>query len=149
MLCLDTNVVVDVLRRRRPHLRERLDAAKREGTAIYISSLVVQELAFGALTSSRPDLQLERMGEFIAAYDVEAFSGDDAMSAARVRADLEARGARIGGMDTMIAGQALARDWTVVTGNVRDFIRVEGLDLLDWTDPDEPRAYRRSAAWPR
>jgi len=35
----------------------------------------------------------------------------------------------------LIAGQALARNWTVVTANTREFNRVEGLNVIDWTVP--------------
>ena len=149
MLCLDTNVVVDVLRGRRPHLRTRLSEEAHRGTAILVSSIVVQELAFGALISARADLQLERLGEFLSAYEVQAFDGDDAFSAARVRADLKARGSEIGIMDAMIAGQALAKGWAVVTANLRDFLRVDGLDVIDWSDAEAPRTYIRSAVRPR
>jgi len=47
----------------------------------------------------------------------------------------------------MIAGQALQRGWTVVTGNLREFIRVPNLLLLDWSDPAGP--IDRDAAWTR
>ena len=40
----------------------------------------------------------------------------------------------IGAYDLLIAGQGLARDWTVVTANTREFARVDGLRLETWTD---------------
>lgn len=49
-----------------------------------------------------------------------------------VRADLEARGERIGAYNVLIAGMALARGHTLVTHNVREFSRVRGLPIEDW-----------------
>ena len=54
---------------------------------------------------------------------------------ATVRANLRRRGLNIGAYDLLIAGQALARGWTVVTANTREFARIEGLNVIDWTAP--------------
>ena len=148
-LALDTNIVVDVLRRTRPHLRDRLLEARAEGRPIVISAMVLNELAFGAFVSGQPDRQLARVDAFLSVYEIEPFTAEDALTSARIRAELQRKGASIGAFDTLIAGQALAREWTLVTANVRDFIRVEGLTLLDWSDPDTPRLYDRAerARW--
>lgn len=65
--------------------------------------------------------------------EVVDFVEEDAVAAALIKANLAARGQMIGAYDLMIAGQALARGWTVVTGNTHEFSRVEGLKLEDWT----------------
>lgn len=38
----------------------------------------------------------------------------------------------IGPIDTLIAGQTLARDLTLVTRNTREFLRVDGLRVENW-----------------
>jgi len=63
----------------------------------------------------------------------ELFAGMLASLTGRVANNLRARGRPIGDIDTLIAGQALARGWTAVTRNVRHFGRVEDLPLVDWT----------------
>jgi tRNA(fMet)-specific endonuclease VapC len=60
------------------------------------------------------------------------FTTEDARAAAEVRTSLEGRGTPIGSFDTLIAGQALARDLTLVTRNRREFERVDGLRVEDW-----------------
>jgi tRNA(fMet)-specific endonuclease VapC len=50
-----------------------------------------------------------------------------------LRAILEAQKQPIGPYDTLIAGQALARGYTLVTANYREFSRVEGLLWEDWS----------------
>ncbi len=61
------------------------------------------------------------------------FGDDDAAEAARLRALLERAGTPIGSYDLLIAAQASRRAWTVATGNVREFSRVPGLAVEDWT----------------
>ncbi len=63
------------------------------------------------------------------------------MVTARLRAELAGQGAPIGPMDTLIAGHALSRGYTLVTGNVREFIRVPGLSVVDWAISDKPLDY--------
>ena len=55
--------------------------------------------------------------------------------AGAIRRDLEARGLPIGPYDLLIAGQARARDLVLVTANTREFERVDGLKLEDWSTP--------------
>lgn len=52
---------------------------------------------------------------------------------ARIRADLESKGARLEHMDLMIAATAIEKGYTLVTHNVRHYARIPGLKLEDWT----------------
>jgi len=63
------------------------------------------------------------------------FDDEDAQSAGAIRAALEVRGKPIGAYDLLIAGQALARKFTLVTANVKEFARVKGLVWQDWSKP--------------
>ena len=60
------------------------------------------------------------------------FDDVDARVAAEIRAVLRRAGTPIGPYDNLIAGQALARDLTLVTRNIREFERVQGLRLENW-----------------
>jgi tRNA(fMet)-specific endonuclease VapC len=50
-----------------------------------------------------------------------------------IKADLQRKGTPIGPFDTLIAAHAKALDLTLVTNNTREFMRVVGLKLEDWT----------------
>jgi predicted nucleic acid-binding protein len=63
-----------------------------------------------------------------------AVTRDDCTHYAAIRHDLEAQGAGIGPMDTLIAAQALRLGATIVTRNVREFSRVPGLRVENWQD---------------
>jgi tRNA(fMet)-specific endonuclease VapC len=136
-LCLDANVLVEVLRRRQPVLT-RWQEAVGQGAPLVLSSLVLHELEAGADLSARPAIHRARLREVQAFAEIVEFDADDARIAGGVRARLQRSGRPIGPIDTLIAGHALARGWTVVTRNVRHFGRVEGLPLVDWTTGPEP-----------
>jgi tRNA(fMet)-specific endonuclease VapC len=65
-------------------------------------------------------------------FEIVDFDSDDAKVAGGVRADLERAGIPIEAYDVMIASQAKRRDATLVTSNVAEFTRVEGLRTEDW-----------------
>ena len=73
------------------------------------------------------------MRVIMAQVDVEPFDARDMMAAARLRSNLQRQGLPIGPYDALIAGQALARGWTVVTADAREFSRIDGLKVVDWT----------------
>lgn len=127
---LDTNVCIAIIRGRDPAARshlERLDAPD-----VVISSIVYFELFTGASKSREPDKAIEALDRMIEGMQIVDFSRTDAESAAKLRAHLESRGKAIGPLDTLIAGQALARGFAVATNNAREFSRVPGLRVEDW-----------------
>lgn len=97
---------------------------------IGLSAIVLQELYFGAFKSQRRERNLALVDDL--RLEVVAFDQDDARHAGEIRATLAAQGIPIGGFDVLIAGQARARDLTLVTRNLREFRRVEGLRIEDW-----------------
>jgi tRNA(fMet)-specific endonuclease VapC len=132
ILSLDTNVFVDLIRRRQPMVRSRYDEAVLADASIVTSLIVYHELQFGIAASQDPTAAAFKMGEALQDVVVEPLTEDDVIVAARVRAALKLRGEPIGPYDLLIAGQALARGWTLVTSNVREFERVDGLSVQNW-----------------
>lgn len=137
-LCLDTNVAIELIRARKPHFRQRLVEAQQASADLHLSAVSLHELAYGARISNRPAHQMALVEQLTAHLNVTDWSHDDAIEAARVRAELKLRGMPIGDLDALIAGQARQRGWVVVTANVVEFARVEGLDVIDWSDPAGP-----------
>ncbi len=132
-LALDSDVFIELINGRNSVVRHHYDLALLSGRPIVISAVVMQELAFGALISARPSHQLSLVRSFAAEHEVVDWTHADALATARVRADLERTGKRIGSYDGLLAGHALNRGWTVVTGNTREFGRVRDLEIEDWT----------------
>jgi tRNA(fMet)-specific endonuclease VapC len=128
---LDTNALIALLRpERRQRVRARL-LAQRPGSVV-TSTIVAHELYFGAARSARPDDNRRRLDLVFQDVEPLVFAREDAEAAGEIRARLKARGTPIGPYDVLIAGQALARGLTLVTGNTRGFARVEGLAVADW-----------------
>ncbi len=138
-LSLDSDVAIELMRHRRPQFRTRMDEAKAAGEIIRISSVVLFELTYGAMRSARADVQLGRVDALVSEIGVEPWTAEDAMIAARIRTDLEKNGTAVGPFDCLIASQAIRTGDVLVTGNVREFIRIPELSLMDWSDPDQPR----------
>lgn len=130
---LDTNLCIRVLRDRPAGLRERFNA---EAEALCISTITLTELLHGAEKSALPAQRRRDVESFAARLAVLAFDDAAAAHAAQIRAALERQGLPIGGYDLLIAGHARSRGLVVVTGNLREFRRVEGLRVEDWlADP--------------
>ena len=99
---------------------------------IFVPSLVVYELEVGIAKSTMPHKRQQQLTTLLSQITVIDFTQHEARAAATIRAALETQGAPIGPIDTLIAGCALANRLTLVTHNIREFGRVEGLKLEDW-----------------
>jgi tRNA(fMet)-specific endonuclease VapC len=128
---LDTNAVIALLGRKSPALTERV-MESGEGS-IGLSSIVAFELYFGAYKSARVSFNLETLRLAMSDFPIVAFEREDAQRSGEIRAGLAAKGTPIGPYDVLVAGQARARDLILVTNNVGEFSRVEGLRVEDWT----------------
>lgn len=126
---LDTNLCIRVLRDRPPGLRERFNL---ETDSLCISTIVLTELLHGAAKSLRREHNRHEVEQFAARLEVLAFDAGAADHAADIRSTLERRGRAIGGYDLLIAGHARSRGLIVVTGNLSEFQRVDGLRAEDW-----------------
>ena len=126
---LDTNLCIRVLRDRPAGLRARFNA---EAEGLAISTIVLTELLHAAAKSARPTENRREVERFAARLETLPFDAQAADHAADIRATLERQGQPIGGYDLLIAGHARSRGLTVVTGNLREFTRVEGLRCEDW-----------------
>jgi tRNA(fMet)-specific endonuclease VapC len=125
---LDANVVIGLLNDESSKLAQR---ARRERPAdVAMSAIVAHELFYGAFKSRRAahNVALVDALQFV----VLEFDKEDARQAGEVRAILASRGTPIGPYDVLIAGQAKARNLTLVTHDTDEFGRVPGLLLDDW-----------------
>lgn len=130
---LDTNCCVQLIHSTSNTVRRVYEEALLEGAELFLSVIVLHELQYGVAKSSLRYASQERLNTFLATpLTLLSFDQQAASAAASIRADLESRKQPIGPYDTLIAGQALARDLTLVTANVREFARVRGLRWQDW-----------------
>jgi tRNA(fMet)-specific endonuclease VapC len=126
---LDSNLCIRVLRDRPASLRTRFNDLADQ---LCISTIVLTELLHGALKSARPVENRQAVMQLATRLDVLGFDADAAAHSAEIRADLGRKGLQIGGYDLLIAGHARSRGLVVVTGNLGEFKRVDGLRCQDW-----------------
>ena len=132
MYLLDTNICIYALKNRYPKLTETLLTVHPD--EIFVSSVTVFELEYGATKSKWGDKTREVLRKFLSSYDVLPFTAKDAVLCGRLRAELAAGGVPIDAYDLMIAAQGVTRDLTVVTHNLGEFQWVHGLQVEDWTE---------------
>jgi tRNA(fMet)-specific endonuclease VapC len=134
MICLDTNAVVAFLKDAPSPVLSRTTAALRSGLEVSISSVVLFELWYGVRKSIQQERNAKRIAELISSpLRVLDFNPRDAEEAGEIRAALERQGTPIGSYDILIAAQARSREALLVTANTREFNRVPGLKIEDWT----------------
>lgn len=126
---LDTNLCIRALRDRPVGIRERL---KAEFDTICISTVVRYELYVGAAQSGDVDRKRREIDEFLSPFPCLSFDDEAAFHAADIRVNLTRKGNVIGPNDLLIAGHARSRGLKLVTGNLNEFTRVEGLRCEDW-----------------
>ncbi len=126
---LDTNILI-AMSKERPGLAERL--ARYPASAILLSSVVVAEIEYGIAKSARQEHNQRVFDTLLSGFNVVAFDAAAAKRYGPVRARLERLGRLIGPYDLMIAAHALALDAILVTDNVDEFSRVEGLAVENW-----------------
>jgi tRNA(fMet)-specific endonuclease VapC len=124
---LDTNTVIALLKGD-DEVWARVD--KYPPGACVLPSVVMYELYYGASKSQRREANLDRIEKL--RFAVLDFDREDARAAGEIRARLEIAGTPIGAYEMLIAGQALSRGFILITRNVREFQRVEGLKLERW-----------------
>ena len=127
---LDTNTCIRYINRYSESIVNRLQHLSPDDIAL--CDIVKFELYYGAYNSSRIESNLEILREFFQEFTSLPFDGQAAAICGYLRSHLKAKGTPIGAYDLQIAAIALANNLTLVTHNIREFKRVEGLQLEDW-----------------
>ncbi len=132
MFLFDTDVITNVLKKRpsRP-LLQRLALVPRKQQ--HISTVTVTEIVYGAMKSTRPAYHLENLEKILLpSVDVVGFDAKAAYVCGRIRAELGRKGRPLDLADLQIAATAIAENFTLITGNIRHFSRIEELRAENW-----------------
>jgi tRNA(fMet)-specific endonuclease VapC len=130
---LDTDTCIFLMRGGFKKLEARVQSVPLQQQVM--SAVTFAELAYGvqaASTAKRKQNQIT-LDSLVLHLAVLDWPQDAAKHYAVIRADLKKRGAQLGAADLMIAAHAQAIDAIVVTNNVKDFGRVKGLEIENWT----------------
>lgn len=127
---LDTDTCVYALKQHAEVLRQILSHRRTE---LAISVVTEAELRFGAAKSNAAAKTLRKVEAFLLPFTILDFTSDEAEAYAGLRAKLERAGTPIGALDLVIAAHAVAQKLVLVTNNEREFARVAGLKLENWS----------------
>ncbi len=128
LFAIDTNIISKAIRGR-DQSRQRLQAYPR--ASLRLPSMVIAELEYAALLAPDPDRYRHKWQALTDGMTVIDFDAAVAACHASLRHHL--RHAPIGERDLIIAASTLAHDCAVVTNNLREFQRVPGLRVADWS----------------
>ncbi len=126
---LDTNTVIYVIRETPVAVRDRFIAHTGQ---LGISSITYAELTYGVQKSQRRAMNRAALERFCVRVELLPYTVEAAEQYGLIRSDLEARGQVIGPNDLHIAAHAKAANLTLVSNNLKEFERVEGLRLENW-----------------
>ena len=127
---LDTDIASYIIRGDHPGLDRHV--ASVPPADVCISSITRAELLYGVHRKPGATHLARVVVQFLGTVQSLAWDDDAADRFAKLAADLDANGERIGTFDTMLAAHALATDRVMVTNNLEHFSRVSGLAIENW-----------------
>jgi tRNA(fMet)-specific endonuclease VapC len=128
---LDTDTCSYIMKRSSDVLLKRL--RKVPVSDVCISVITKSELLFGVEVSPRRQQDEAALSAFLGYVEVLDFPDKASLFYAKIRADLKALGRMIGANDLFIAAHARSLGLMLVTNNTREFRRVRGLAVENWT----------------
>jgi len=130
MYMLDTNICIYIKKQNPPQVLAKLQSLKLN--QVCMSAVTYAELFYGALKSGQVAGNIAKLAVLKTSIQVLAFDDDAAEKYGEIRADLSMRGLIIGSNDLLIAAHALSGDHILVSNNLREFSRVNGLQTENW-----------------
>jgi len=127
---LDTNICVYLIKKKPENVLINLHS--NIGDGVGISAITLAELIHGVEASVYPGKNALALNQFLSIVDILPFDDEAAAEYGKICAALRRQGTPIGTMDMLIAAHAKAKGLIIVTNNVREFERVEGLGLENW-----------------
>ena len=128
---LDTNICIFIIKQKSNKVLHRL--ASCQPGEIAVSSITAAELYYGVEKSNAQEKNKLALNSFLIPLEIIDFNDQAALVYGTMRAALEKKGVPIGLLDNLIAAQAIANSLTLITNNSKEFRRVPGLSIEDWS----------------
>lgn len=129
---LDTNICIYSIKHKPEKVFQKLQEVEPED--VCVSSVTYAELVHGVEKSAAVEKNRVALLMLLANIEILNFDVDAADCYGKIKADLDKKGMPIDPLDMMIAGHAMSMGYAVVTNNVKEFSRVQGLILENWTE---------------
>lgn len=128
---VDTNILIYLMNSKSIKLQKKFTSKSIE--EFCVSSITVAELIYGAKKSKAIEKNLNAVIKILSPFKILDFTSTDAFEYGDIRVDLELKGKIIGANDLLIAAQARRQNLIVLTANVKEYKRVEGLKVVNWS----------------
>jgi len=128
---LDTDIIIYWLKNKYPQINNKIEEAG--DSRIFISSITVAELYYGAYHSSKPKENYQLINELVTEINVLNFDAEAGEQFGKIKTDLKRTGKIINDSDLFIAASAICRDMILITNNEKHFQRIENLKIQNWT----------------
>src|SRR5665647_238704 len=128
---LDTNICIYIIRKKPVEVFEKFKSLAIGDVGI--SSITLAELQYGIEKSSNSEKNREALEKFLTPICLLDYGYKATVEYGKIRAELEKKGVQIGPLDMLIASHAKSLDVILVTNNVREFERISGLRIENWT----------------
>ena len=126
----DTNICIYMIKNNPPEVRKHFQNVTPGD--VHISSITIAELQYGVEKSAAKEKNTLALEAFLLPLVILPFDLDAACAYGKIRTLLERQGTPISGMDMLIAAQAIAHDFTLITHNMREFQRIPDLKCETW-----------------
>lgn len=126
---IDTNICIYVQKKKHPSVLKKF---KENFFRLCISAVTYAELVVGVEKSEKKEKNIVALRDFMRFLEVVPFDIEAAKEYGIIRAKLEKSGKVIGNNDMMIAASAKVKNMILVTNNICEFERVDGLRLENW-----------------
>ena len=127
---LDTNICIYIIKRKPEKVFEKFRSLTPG--SIGVSSITVAELAYGVNKSAFPEKNRNALQQFLIPLEILDFGNDAALQYGIIRSKLEKSGTPIGPLDTLIGAHALSLNIILVSNNIKEFGRIDGLLTENW-----------------
>jgi len=128
---LDTNICIYIINKKPIDVIEKFK--KLPAGSVGISAITLAELQFGVIKSSNPEKNKVALNNFLVSLELLSYDFNATIEYGKIRVELEKKGSPIGPLDMLIASHALSLNLTLVTNNEREFNRIGGLKIENWT----------------
>lgn len=127
---LDTNICIYIIKQKPKAVFERF--RNYQPGDICISSITLAELEYGVAKSMHKGKNKFALAGFLAPISILPFCDNAASVFGDIRVYLEKKGQVIDAYDMLIAAHALSENLTLLTNNVAEFHRIDGLLIENW-----------------
>ncbi len=128
---VDTNICIYIAKHKPPLVRERF--ARHAASELAMSVITLGELRFGAEKSRSREQALSIINQLGTLMEIAPISESVGEHYGQIRSSLYRSGQIIGNNDLWLAAHARAEGWILVTNNEREFVRVAGLQVENWS----------------